>query len=215
MGACRCLATSLQLTSHSCLHPCHCACEANPELRFGGGVDYVPFSRLTVPQTLQRVRLWKRCPIIPQPKVWPWWVVILWDFVDWSAFLLWYINATPNYDSDDLNGEFLESDEWFVLSSCAILYWGPVLPLLSFVLPRDPYLFVEIAFDAMQAFFIQWVTSSYNFDARAIWFVYLNWGTTVIDALLLKGPEVLDQMISPWLDRCCIHPEGCADYAHL
>merc|ERR1711879_173519 len=150
-----------------------------------------------------RNRLFRRCSKVRQPVHWPWWVLFSWDILDWMAFLLWYLYATPS--SGD--GKYLSDDAMWVFGSCAILYWGPFLPALTLVLPRRQYAWIQLAFDGLEAAFIYLAQQSYKFDASAVWLVTLNVITSAIDAVIFKGPEALDLIISPCLDEFCEHPD--------
>eukprot|EP00929_Paragymnodinium_shiwhaense_P025583 TRINITY_DN15435_c0_g1_i1.p1 TRINITY_DN15435_c0_g1~~TRINITY_DN15435_c0_g1_i1.p1 ORF type:complete len:432 (-),score=43.75 TRINITY_DN15435_c0_g1_i1:634-1929(-) len=148
-------------------------------------------------------RVWKILfPGRPQPRFWPAWVLGVWDVIDWAMFVWWFLNAQPE-EMDEQNAKKDFATDPFVLSVCSVLVIsGPLLPLLMTLLEREYYCFVHFVYDALQVGVVAYVSKCYVFADRSemthahLMLTLCNVGTTAIDMVFLKGPELLDTWLA-------------------
>jgi len=151
-------------------------------------------------------KFWKACLCGAEPQSFPWWVLGIWDFIDWFLYVVWFLVGKPSNGS---NAEF--AHDYVVAWGCSALIWfGGVLPSLMWVLPRQWYIGVEVIYDGLEMATVWYVTQTYDFKAdvsgRAQWstiLAFLNGAATVIDTLMFKGPEFLDSALSFF--SCCVN----------
>jgi len=143
-----------------------------------------------------RSRAWDLCPCLPQLRRWPWWVLAVWDVVDWALFFLWFWLGAPEKNQ----GAEFDADVFLATLAAALLFTGPVLPMLVLVLPRWQYITVEIAYDVCETMVVAYAQLRYSFRSGNLVLGLANLAATLIDGILLKGPEHLDDLLqAEWL----------------
>jgi hypothetical protein len=149
---------------------------------------YMMYTGKTLGVFGEPIRWLSRCP----SSVHAGWMyaVVLWDFVDISFFLWWFVDAKP----EEGKGDEFEQD-WIVAYICCGTIWiGPALPILSLILPRRRYVQMQVVVDGVEVFLVYYTSTLYSFTTKGKVIAGLNYLTTFIDCMIWKGPDFLTQL---------------------
>jgi len=122
---------------------------------------------------------------------WPLHLLVIWHLIDWVLFLAWFLKAKP--EKRDATDQF-ERDFIIATLGCGAIYCGPMLLLLSGVLPRWWYVRIEALCNCLECFLVFYADKVYGFKSRSPWLTVLKHFSTAVDIVAFQGPSALDTM---------------------
>jgi len=134
----------------------------------------------------------KWCLLLRQFTTIPLPFLIAWDVIDWCLFLAWFLKAEPEGGTA---ADRFEEDTLIAILCCGMLYCGPFLLLLPFVLSRQKYVKVQWVYDCLEIFIMAYASQVYEFEAKSKWLTVANYGSTALDWIAFKGPAAVDDML--------------------